>query len=77
MLLCIAWQTTVIPKPTPEHSDVGSEKSGDTKLTSAEAAAAWMKDAEAEVNTSDAHSRAVQAAAVSSLHLFYMVSNCF
>ncbi|CAG5130675.1 unnamed protein product [Candidula unifasciata] len=54
--------TTVAPKSMASHVAGGLEKIPETNLTSAEAAAAWLKNAETEVHSSDAHSRAVQAA---------------
>ncbi|GFN82346.1 hypothetical protein PoB_000885200 [Plakobranchus ocellatus] len=56
--------TTTAPKPLPAQHDLGIS-GGDPKLTSAQAAAAWLKNAESEVHTSDAHSQAVKAAAAS------------
>ncbi|KAK3780668.1 hypothetical protein RRG08_028116 [Elysia crispata] len=55
--------TSTAPKPITAQLDLGI--SGDSKVSSAQAAAAWLKNAESEVHTSDAHSKAVQAAAAS------------
>ena len=44
-------------------------------MSSSQAAADWMKSAETEVGSSDAHSRAVQAAAVS--HVLYLLCKLY
>ncbi|XP_059161888.1 cilia- and flagella-associated protein 36-like [Physella acuta] len=52
-------------KPKPAASSVTDTKPTASPISSADAAAAWMKSAETEVNSSDAHLKAVQAAAAS------------
>lgn len=56
--------TTTAPKQIMADHSVGAKDAGST-VSSADAAAAWMKSAETEMNASDAHSKAVQAAAAS------------
>ena len=71
------WQTSTAPKPITAQLDLGI--SGDSKVSSAQAAAAWLKNAESEVHTSDAHSKAVQAAAVNNSNkplLFFFLHYC-
>ncbi|GFR66891.1 cilia- and flagella-associated protein 36-like [Elysia marginata] len=56
--------TSTAPKPVAAQHDLGVT-GADSKVSSAQAAAAWLKNAESEVHTSDAHSKAVKAAAAS------------
>ncbi|XP_005098604.1 cilia- and flagella-associated protein 36 [Aplysia californica] len=55
--------TTSAPHPVVAQHGLKPKGSNEPGQTSAQAAAAWMKSAESEVGASDAHSRAVQAAA--------------
>ncbi|CAL1528405.1 unnamed protein product [Lymnaea stagnalis] len=54
--------TTTAPKQIVADHHLGAKDSG-SAVSSADAAASWMKSAETEMNSSDAHSKAVQAAA--------------